>query len=417
MKEKLKIIVTGLIAQHPTLGGVTWDYLQYAIGLQKLGHDVYYFEDSGQWTYTLDGGPSGDEWIEYDPSKNVDYLSKIMSLYGLSDKWAYHFPVEPRWFGLSDVKRKQVIESADLLINVSGTLKYLDRYAKAKRLIYLDTDPVFTQIKLNLPDQYPDDRFGVDTHHKHFTFGESLSDPALQTGHEWIPTRQPIILSEWRQEMPRRNVYTTVMNWTSYEPLSFMDKTYGQKDVEFLRFLDLPNKVPSVNFEVAFNKIRREHHEEWESKENILPDEPHQSKNNAAKLSPGEFLSCKNWQIVDPAEICYDLASYRHYIESSKAEWSIAKNGYVAGQSGWFSCRSACYLAAGRPVVVQDTGFSHVLPVGEGLLSFTNLDEAAAAVDKVESNYEKHAKAARALAEEYFDSDKVLSRFIDECIN
>jgi hypothetical protein len=134
------------------------------------------------------------------------------------------------------------------------------------------------------------------------------------------------------------------------------------------------------------------------------------------RRTPRQLLAHKGWHVVDPAEVCPDLDTYRHYIESSKAEWSVAKNGYVLGQPGWFSCRSACYLAAGRPVAVQDTGFSAVLPVGEGLLTFTTVEEAVAAINEIEANYARHAKAARTLAVEYFDAAKVLTRLIDEAL-
>ncbi len=135
MTSRLRIIVTGLIAQHPLLAGVTWDYLQYVLGLARLGHDVYYFEDSGQWPYTPDGGASGNEWIARDCAPNVDHLARVMARFGLADRWAYRFPTRPRWFGLSHRERRAVIESADLLINVSGTLRRPADYRRVKRLV------------------------------------------------------------------------------------------------------------------------------------------------------------------------------------------------------------------------------------------------------------------------------------------
>src|SRR5437867_10873649 len=144
--SRLRIIVTGLIAQHPLLAGVTWDYLQYVLGLQRLGHDVYYFEDSGQWPYTPDGGASGSDWIAYDCAPNVEHLAQVMSRFGLADRWAYHFPIKPRWFGLPSGKRRGVIESADLLINVSGTLRRPADYRRVPRPGYTDSAPLLTQI-------------------------------------------------------------------------------------------------------------------------------------------------------------------------------------------------------------------------------------------------------------------------------
>ena len=182
------------------------------------------------------------------------------------------------------------------------------------------------------------------------------------------------------------------MNWTSYDAETYGGQMYGQKDVEFKRFLDLPKMVAPTVLELAIGM----------------------GKNDP---TPYELLTRKGWRLVDPLQVCPDVDSLRSYTESSKAEWSVAKNGYVLGRSGWFSERSARYLAAGRPVVVQDTGFSSVLPVGEGILPFNSMEEAITAIREVEGNYARHAKMARLLAEEYFDSDKILSRLVEEAMN
>jgi hypothetical protein len=380
MTSRLRIIVSGLIAQYP-LGGVTWDYFQYVLGLAQLGHEVYYVEDTGQWPYNpIEGG------LGKDCDFNVGYLAGIMSRYGLAEQWAYRFPWQSQWFGLSDSTRHEVIRSADLLINISGTLERPEEYRQVRRLAYIDSDPLFTQVKLARGQL--DFRKWIDLHDVQFSFGECLSAAVPETGHQWRPTRQPIVLSEWRPETPHREVFTTVMNWTSYKPVVYGNQSYGQKDVEFMRFQELPSLVAPTVLEIAVNtgKTRR---------------------------APRQLLAHKGWRVVDPAQVCPDLDTYRQYVESSKAEWSVAKNGYVLGQPGWFSCRSACYLAAGRPVAVQDTGFSAVLPVGEGLLTFTTVEGAVAAINEIEAHYARHAKAARALAEEYFDAAKVLERLID----
>jgi hypothetical protein len=383
MTSKLRIIVTGLIAQYP-LGGVTWDYFQYVLGLAHLGHDVYYLEDTGQWPYNpLEGG------LGKDCAFNVDYLAGIMSRFALDGHWAYRFPWQSQWFGLSDAKRREVIQTADLLINISGTLERPDEYRQVRRLAYIDSDPVFTQVKLARGQA--DFQRLVDLHDVHFSFGECLSPAIPVTGHHWRPTRQPVVLSEWHPATPYRDVFTTVMNWTSYKPVVYGNQSYGQKDMEFIRFGDLPSLIAPTVIEVAVNAGK-------------------------TRKTPRQLLAYKGWHVVDPADICPDFDSYRQYVESSKAEWSVAKNGYVLGQPGWFSCRSACYLAAGRPVVVQNTGFSNVFPVGEGLLPFTTVPEAVAAIKDVETHYARHAQAARDIAEAYFAADKVLTRLIDEAL-
>jgi hypothetical protein len=404
MNSRLRIIVTGLIAQHPTLGGVTWDYLQYLLGLHRLGHDVFYFEDSGEWPYNLDGGSTGNDWVARDPAANVHHLASIMSRFGLAGRWAYHFPIADRWFGLSGAKRKEVVQTADLLINVSGTLMELSEYKLIPRRAYIDSDPVFTQLKLALGNMEFRDR--VNAHNVHFTFGETLfAHYVPDTGHFWRPTRSPIVIDEWSSPHPVRDVFTTVMNWTSYKPLQYEGRVYGQKDIEFRKFLHLPKLAGSkARFEIAMPPL---HHLDWET-EHVTEA--------TSSLSPTARLAQHGWTVVTPAERCGTLDAYRAYVQSSLAEWSVAKNAYVQGRSGWFSCRSSCYLAAGRPVVVQDTGFSRVIPTGKGILTFTTLEEAAQAVREVRGNLARHSVAARECAAAYFDARVVLPRLIDEAM-
>lgn len=371
------------MAQYP-LGGLTWHYLHYVVGLARLGHDVFYLEDSGKWPYN-----PIDQAASPDCSYNVGYLSQVMSRFGLADKWAYCFSQDSEWFGLSEAARSDLIASADLLVNVSGTLDRPQDYRQVRRLAYIDTDPVFTQIKLARGQE--DLRRRVDSHDVHFSYGERLSEPVPATGHQWRPTRQPVVLSEWMTEAPARDAFTTVMNWTSYNSIEWAGQTYGQKNSEFSRYLELPARVAPSVLELALAAGKTER-------------------------SPYALLRHKGWHVVDPAEACGDLDAYRNYVASSKAEWAVAKNGYVSGRPGWFSERSACYLAAGRPVVVQDTGFSDTLPVGEGILTFDTVEEAARGIREVEACYERHSRAARDLAEECFDADKILRRLLAEAL-
>ncbi len=406
--RRLRIVVTGLIAQHPSLGGVAWDYLQFPAGLRRLGHDVYYVEDSGEWPYNLDGGPTGDDWVARDPSANVAHLADVMRRAGLDGRWAYRFAIDGRWFGLADAARNEVLRTADLILNVSGTLEYPEEYRGAGRLAYLDSDPIFTQIKLARADDHATFAARVNAHDVFFSFGEALT-PEWRGGRAWWPTRQPVLLDEWATAAPpARGCYTTVMSWTSYQPLHFNGRVYGQKDVEFEHFMDLPARVRPVPLEVAVGGLQ---HAEWEADCSAAADAP-----GDAPLSTAERLRRLGWSVVDPLRHCTTLDSYRHYIWSSRGEWSVAKNGYVRGESGWFSCRSACYLASGRPVVVQDTGFGSVLPVGDGLLAFRTPDDAAAAIVEVERDYDRHARAARDLAHAYFDAQLVLNHLVERAM-
>jgi len=384
-----RVIVTGFIGQHP-LGGVTWDYVQYVTGLARLGFDVYYFEDSGHWPYALEGGESGEDFGVSDCRANVDYLAKVMERFGLGQRWAFRCAMDGEWSGLSDLEREEVVSSADLLLNISSSVARPEEYRKVPRLIFVDSDPVFTQVKLARGQA--DFRAVVDAHDMHFSFGECLRAPFVpETGHHWLPTRQPIVLDEWHTERSHRGVFTTVMNWASYNPVSNNGRKYGQKDVEFMRFLELPRLVEPVRLETAARGTGRR----------VLQD------------SILHHLEHKGWSVVAPDMVCPDVESYREYIQNSMAEWSVAKNGYVEGRTGWFSCRSACYLAAGRPVVVQDTGFKEVLPTGVGLLAFSTLEEAREGIREVVSDYPRHSHAAREIAEQYFDSAKVLSHLVD----
>jgi hypothetical protein len=433
MSSSLRIIVTGLIAQHPLMGGLAWHYLQYLLGLRQLGHDVYYLEDSGEWPYKTDGGPSGDHWAAENCAFNVACLAQVMERFDLDSRWAYYCALESKWFGLSDSHRKQILDSADLLLNVSGTLEWREEYRRVRRLAFIDSDPVFTQVKLALGKEscttqtmVCEDEVArqvlkdaktlchrIAKYDINFSFGEDFSARVPETGLRWYPTRQPIAISEWEPSVPSRNVFTTIMNWTSYEPIRYQGRTYGQKDVELKRFLDLPLRTPTVSLEVALSQIKR--HVQWETGAEEQFELPENLRKNGI-YSPAHVLANMGWHIVDSMDVCRDIDNYRSYIKTSMAEWSVAKNGYVVGQPGWFSERSACYLASGRPVVVQDTGFAPVIPVGEGVVTFKNVEEAIAGVQDVQANYTRHCQAARAIAETYFDSNKVLSRLLDEAM-
>lgn len=409
----MRIIVSGLIAQHPLLGGITWHYLQFPVGLSRLGHDVYYIEDSGEWPYNLDGGPRGDDWIARDPSDNVDHIMRVMARFGLEGKWSYRFPTEPspRWYGMSDFERQEILRSADLFINVSGTLEHPDRYRAVPRMVYIDTDPVFTQIKIALPQ--PDFPERVAAHDVHFTFGETLLKGAIPNEFDWIATRQPIVLSEWQATLHPREVFSTVLSWTSYKPLLFQGNTYAQKDVELIRYLDLPHKASDTQLEVALGGT---HHIDWETQFEKLPPAATRFFSDEKRRTPAELLTHMGWRVVDAMQVCEGLDAYRNYVQNSKGECSVAKSAYVREHSGWFSDRSACYLAAGRPVVLQDTGFSEVLPTGEGLFAFETVEEAAAHMRTIQLDYKRHSAAARGIAEEFFDSAKVLSQLLDDAL-
>jgi hypothetical protein len=369
----LRIVVSGSIAQY-ALGGMTWHHLQYVLGLRRLGHDVYYLEDTGTNPYDARLRTLLD-----DPRRNVTFLARLMSRFGLQDRWAYCH-LHDDWMGLSGRQTKSILDSSDLLLNVSGVMSRPLAYRGAPRLAYIDTDPVFNQLRLTDGDTAF--RKLVEAHDVHFSFGEKLSKSASAPGPRWIATRQPVVLSEWHSRADRRDVFSTVMTWRTRKK---------DKEKQLLRFVALPALIGSRMLEVA-----------------LTPGPKAQP--------PVELLRSRGWRVVDPYDVCPDLDSYRSYIESSMGEWSAAKSGYVRGKPGWFSERSACYLAAGRPVVVEDTGFSSVLPVGEGVVTFSTVEEAAAGIRDVSANYARHSRAAREIAREYFDSDRVLAALLERAL-
>ena len=406
--DTLRIVVSGLMAQHPRLGGMTWHYLQYLLGFASLGHDVYYLEDSGQVPYDVSRGVSGIEAIVTNCEENTRHLSATLARFGFDERWAYHCAPESRWFGLSDTKRNEVLQSADVLINVSGSLAQPDNYRSIRTMVYIDTDPVVTQIRyLTGPPEFAP---RVDAHDVHFSFGEAFSALVPDTGHRWLPTRQPVQLSEWTPLAQSRKVFTTVMSWTSYRPLRYGGREFAQKDAEFQRFIELPSIVEPIQMEVA---MARTEHPKWQSSLVNLPPRVQALMQTDRRPSPRKLLAQTGWQIVDANQRCSDIDSYRDYIRTSCGEWSVAKNAYVAGRPGWFSERSACYLASGRPVIVQDTGFGSILPIGEGLLAFETVEQSAEAVLEVAGDFDRHSRASIALATEYFDARKVLGNLLE----
>ncbi len=276
---------------------------------------------------------------------------------------------------------------ADLLLNIAGMLTNEEITGPVPLRAYLDIDPAFTQ--LWHAAEGLDMRFEGHTHF--VTVGLSLGRPECPIptcGRDWIPTFQPVVLDHW----PKAHgiVYdalTTVANWRGYGSIQHEGVFYGQKTHSLRQFIALPTLTPE-KFVLALA---------------IHPDETRDL----------EALRSNGWQLMDPEEVTDTAASYRQFIQGSKAEFGIAKSGYVVSRCGWFSDRSICYLASGRPVIAQETGFSGVLPIGDGLFAFETADEVLAAIDALQRDYAYHARAARAIAEEYFESDKVLSRLLE----
>jgi hypothetical protein len=386
----MKIVVTGLIASYP-LGGVGWDYLAYVSGFRRLGHEVFYLEDTGQWLYD----PRANTFTD-DVRFNVAHLAATLARAGedMRERWSLRAP-DGTYHGATLAQVERFCAGADLFLNLSGACWLRDAYRGARRIAYLDSDPCYSQAKLLAVEQgtaTEDQAYSVGlirAHNCFFTFAENINDSSCaipSCGLDWIPTRQPIVLEDWPfafDANARR--YTTVMSWKTDVTLPNLSGIiYGGKDVEFLKFIDLPSRV-SVPLQIALSGA-----------------------------APRDTLHRHGWQIIDAYEQSSTLDAYRNYLRSSRGEWSIAKNAYVASRSGWFSTRSAAYLALGKPVVVQDTGFKSYYPTGEGLFAFSTIDEAVAAIENIETNYRHQCEAARAVAQREFAADVVLQRLLND---
>lgn len=383
----MRAIVTGLIATYP-VGGVVWDYGQYAIGLEQLGYEVYYLEDTGGPTYDPVKGMYGE-----DCAYSVNYLHQSLASLSpsLANRW--HFRnIDGKTYGMEAGEFRRVVCNADLFLNVSGGCLLRDEYMSCPRKILVDTDPGWNHF-VNYPnwDANPNwlGSHGFRAHDYFFTYAQQIGRPGCKLPSfdlVWHPTRPPVILDRWQAEPPGVK-WTTVMTWDNFHRRIEHDGViYGTKELEFIKIEKLPSLTGSA-FELAVG---------------------------GSKEAPYEHWRMLGWEIVDSHAVSKTTRDYQSYIQASRGEFSVAKNLYVATRSGWFSCRSVCYLAAGRPVVVQETGFSDFIPAGEGLLAFSTLEKALQAIAAVESNYEHHQEAAREIARKYFAANVVLGELLGQ---
>ena len=383
----MRAVVTGMIATYP-VGGVAWDYGQYALGLEQLGYDVFYLEDTGGPTYDPNKREYGDH-CEYGIRFLHDSLAALSPT--MAERWHFR-AASGESYGLSPQEITELVSTADLLLNVSGGTLLRDDYMPCPCKVLIDTDPGWNHF-VNYPrwDANPgwQGTHGFRGHDHFFTYAERLGRPDCilpDFGLKWLPTRPPVATDRWSRHSPGEN-WTTVMTWKNFQkPVEYEHKVFGTKEMEFAKIATIPDAQPSARFQVAVG----------------------------GSGAPTEEWKSYGWQVIDSHAISESLVDYQRYIETSRAELSVAKNLYVATRSGWFSCRSACYLAAGRPVVVQDTGFSDFLPVGEGLFTFSTRDEAVYAIAQVEADYEHHAVAARDVAVEHLDVKPVLSNILNK---
>ena len=379
---KGKIIVFGILFWYP-LAGVTYQFLHYLIGLRRLGYDPYYIEDSGRWVYD----PRLND-LSPDASGNVDAVAPVLQAHGFGDRWSFrgNYP-GGQSYGMTDEQRLQLYREADAFLNVTGAQEIRDEQRACKRRVYVESDPFASQVKVAKGDAGMIATLAA--HDTLFSFGENLGAPDCGVPLEkfrWLPTRQPVALELWDHTLPPGTTYNTITTWHNRgKDLEYRGQTwYWTKDREFEKFLELPQKCPA-RFELAATVD--------------------------AKVKAR--LQLHGWQQTDSIEISKGTDRYRGYIQQARAEFTVARDQYVRPNTGWFSDRSACYLAAGRPVITQETGFSKFLPTGKGLFGFNNLDDVLRAVDCIESDYEGNCRAARAIAAEYFAAEKVVASLME----
>lgn len=364
------------------LGGQAWANLQYLLGLRELGHEVFYLEDCGEcsWVYNWEAG----EWT-YDLAYPAAYVRDCLEPFGFKDRWLYRAGNETAGMSLNDFHH--ACDVTDLLIMRAIPIwDWRKEYDGPRRRIFIDVDPGFTQLTIADGDLGLGE--AIRRCHRLFTLGQRLGAPDCicpTLGWEWLKTLPPVLLSEWPflQGEPATH-FTSVMRWSGFHDSTYEGKTYGQKDQEFARFLELP-RLTTQKFRIALN-------------------------------GP-EDLSRFGWEIV-PGEVATRAPqAYREFIQRSRAEFGVAKHGYVQMRGGWFSDRSVCYLASGLPLLLQDTGLRDWLPVGEGIVLFHDPPGALAGLQQINADYERHRLAARKLAETHFASAKVLTALLDAAMS
>ncbi|HEV8713145.1 MAG TPA: hypothetical protein VGX03_09980 [Candidatus Binatia bacterium] len=379
---KGKLIVSGILFWYP-LAGVTYQFLHYLIGLRRLGYDPYYVEDSGRWIYD----PRLNN-LSADASGNIAAVAPILQAYGFADRWAFrgHYP-DGQCYGMTESQILQLYREADAFLNVTGAQEIREEHLACPRRIYIESDPFAAQVQVAQGNATV--IAALAAHDTHFSFGENLGAPDCDVPLErfrWLPTRQPVVLDLW-DPLPRVEgaAYTTITTWhNAGKDVSYRGDTYyWTKDREFEKFLDLPRRRP-IPFELAAGigkEVQRR-------------------------------LRDHGWRHVDSVGISTDPHRYRTYIQRSRGEFTVARDQYVRPYTGWFSDRSVCYLAAGRPVITQETGFSKFVPAGRGLFGFRTMDDVLAAVDAIERDYAGHCRGAREIAAEYFAAERVLGKLL-----
>ena len=372
-----KIICFGIYFWYP-LAGVTYQMLHYLLGLKAIGYDVYYVEDSYRDVFD----PFLSEYTS-DYTNVIRHLAPTLDAYGFEGKWCCR-DGQGSVSGMSETELTQLYRDADGSLNLCGGHEVSDAHLAIPRRVYVESDPFSIQVRVAKGDE--GSKQFLDQHDVHFTFGENLGAPDCltpATGHHWMPTRQPVHLDLWASSEVGGDTYNTITTWKNKTPpLEWKGELYHwTKDREFIKYLELPGRRANCTFELATG------HDE----------------------SVWSMLRTAGWRVIDAQGVSLDHRVYRDYICNSRGEFTVSRDQYARPRTGWQSDRSVCYLAAGRPVITGETGFSHYMPTGRGLFGYDTLDGILAAVDAIETDYPGNCRAARELAANYFCSKKILT--------
>ncbi len=381
------------------VAGVTWQVLQYLEGFRRLGFAVHYVEDTGEWTYDPDRNTISD-----DPTYAVNSIGTLMARYGFAERWAYR-SADGRVSGMSAAELRRLFEGADVLVNLTGATVLRDEHRRVPVRIYLETDPVLPQIEVARGNAFNIEMLSAHTHH--FTYGENLGQPDCGvpvSRFPYRPTRPPVVLDWWASgAISPGPCFTTVASWRQAgKDVEWRGQTYTwSKHHEFLKIIDLPRRTTQpLELALAVRGRPGADGSAW-----VPLDEE-----DADAI---RRLTDHGWRITNAMTLSREIAPYRDYIMGSRGELTVAKDQNVRLRSGWFSDRSACYLAAGRPVITQDTAFGKFVPTGDGLFAFSGGDDILAALQAVNADYERHARAARAIADAHFKAETVLAKLVE----
>lgn len=381
--DRKRIVVMGFMGGCP-IAGVIWQHLHYIVGLQRLGHEVYYVEDSARYVYNP---------VTHAEDRDYAYaagtLDRLAQLFDFQGRWCFcaRFLPELPTAGLPLKRVRELYRDADAILSICGAQEFNEDLLVSQNLIYIESDPGLEQIRVDNGEEKA--RARLLRHRERFTFGENVGTPHFPVplhGIRWMPTRQPVVTDFWKtgSPPPPGAVFTTVANWNTsgLKDIEWRGGKYlWSKSLEFLKFVEAPARA-GEEFEIAAS-IR----------------DP----------ATADLFRRNRWRVVPPDSLSIDWNSYRSYLQGSKGEFTAAKDQYVRLNTGWFSDRTACYLACGRPAITQETGFSRLFGGKSGLLPFSTLDEITEHVRAINADYSAHSSAAFGIAAEHFEATKVLA--------